>query len=120
MAISIKHKDTAFCVGDKVRVDQRVKEGSKERHQYFDGIVMAIKGRGSLATFRVRRIGEQQIGIEKIFPIASPSLVDVKVIKKGLRGIRRSKLYYIRDKSKKEVDKIYARAQKREVEADKK
>ena len=110
MALSIKFKDTVFGIGDKVRVTQTVKEGEKERHQYFDGVVIAIKGQGELKSFTVRRIGVQQIGIEKIFPISTPTLKEVSVIKKASSGVRRAKLYYIRKKTKKEIDKIYARA----------
>jgi len=110
MAISLKFKDTEFGVGDKVRVTQTVKEGEKERHQYFDGTVIAIKGKGVLKTFTVRRIGVQQIGIEKIFPTSSPSLKEVSIIKKASSGVRRAKLYYIRKKTKKEIDKIYNRS----------
>lgn len=122
MALQTKHKETIFGVGDQVRVIQKVfeereskkGEGKKARTQVFEGIVIGIKGRGVGKTFTVRRIGAQQVGIEKIFPLESPLVEKVEVVKKGLRGARRAKLYYIRGKSRKEIEKIYSRAAKRE------
>lgn len=114
MAIKLKFKDIEFGVGDKVRVTQRLKEGDKERNQYFDGIVIAIRGKGSGKSFIVRKIGAQQVGIEKIFPINSPSLKEIKVFKKGTAGVRRAKLYYIREKSRREITRIYQKAAARE------
>ena len=114
MAIKLKFKGTEFGVGDKVRVTQRLKEGDKERNQYFDGVVIAIRGKGAGKNFIVRKIGAQQIGIEKIFPVDSPSLKEVKVIKKGTFGLRKAKLYYIRKKSRKEISRIYQKAAAKE------
>lgn len=114
MAIKAKHKDTEFGVGDTVKVVQRIKEGEKERLQTFEGIVIGIKGRGINKTFTVRRIGAQQIGIERIFPLATPTIEKVEEVRRGLRGSRRAKLYYIRDKSKREIEKIYSRTRERE------
>jgi large subunit ribosomal protein L19 len=59
-------------------------------------------------------VGAQQIGVERIIPLASPTIDKIEVIKKGLRGVRRAKLYYIRDKARKEIDAIYTRSVKRE------
>ncbi len=114
MALKAKHKDIQFGVGDRIRVIQKIKEKGKERLQVFEGIVIRIKGRDIGKTFTVRRIGVQQIGIEKIFPLESPLIESVEVVKKGLRGVRRAKLYYIREKPRKEIDKIYSRAKIRE------
>jgi len=114
MALKLTFKDTEFGVGDMVRVSQTLKESTKSgksRLQNFDGTVIAIKGSGISKTFTVRRIGVQQIGIEKIFPVNSPSLSEIKIIKKGLKGVRRAKLYYLRTKAKKEAEKIYKRTQ---------
>lgn len=119
MAIKTKFKDTEFGVGDLIRVVQKVTEGDKERKQAFEGMVIGIKGRGETQTFTVRRIGAQQVGIERIFPVNAPTVEDVEVVKKGQRGARRAKLYYTRDKAKREVDEIYSRSQKR-MEAKKK
>jgi large subunit ribosomal protein L19 len=110
MALTAEIKGSTFGVGDTVKVYQKVKEGEKTRLQVFEGIVIAIKGRGSTKTFTVRRIGEAQIGIERIFPLNSPNVERVQVVKSGLAGVRHSKLYFIRDKSKREVDKIFKRA----------
>jgi large subunit ribosomal protein L19 len=113
MAIKINYKDMSFCVGDKVRVTQAVQESvksGKARRQNFDGTVIAIKGKDGHKTFTVRRIGIQQIGIEKIFPISSPTIKSIKVIRKGSKGIRRAKLYYTRKKTKREIEKVYTRA----------
>jgi len=113
MAISTKHKDTYFGVGDKVNVYQRIKEGEKERTQTFEGMVIGIKGRGKSKTFTVRRVGAQNIGIERIFPLDSPLIEKVEVSRKGQEGARRAKLYFTRDKSRRVVDAIYMRAQKK-------
>lgn len=109
-----KEKKTKFGVGDMVRVFTKIKEGEKTRQQAFEGIVIKIKGREGSKTFTVRRIGAQQVGIERIIPLASPTTDKIEVVKKGLRGVRRSKLYYTRDKARKEIDSIYKRAAKRE------
>jgi large subunit ribosomal protein L19 len=114
MSIKIKINSKEFCVGDLVRVTQKVEESGKQRLQVFEGIVIAIKGSASGKSFTVRRIGVQKIGIEKIFPINSPTISDITVVKKGGRGIRRAKLYYIRGKSKKEIEQIYNRTSKKE------
>lgn len=109
-----KQIKTVFGVGDMVRIFTKIKEGEKTRQQAFEGIVIKIKGRDASKTFTVRRIGAQQIGIERIIPLASPTIEKVEVVKKGLRGVRRAKLYYTRDKARKEIDAIYKRAAKRE------
>lgn len=109
-----KQTQTKFGVGDTVRVFTKIKEGEKTRQQAFEGIVLKIKGRDESKTFTVRRIGAQQIGIERIIPLASPTIDKIEVVKKGLRGVRRAKLYYIREKSRKEIDAIYTRAGKKE------
>jgi large subunit ribosomal protein L19 len=110
MALKILHKDAEFGVGDRVKVSQRIKEGDKTRTQIFEGIVISIKGRGENKMFTVRRIGVAAIGIERIFPLESPTIEKVVVVKKGLGGIKRAKLYYVRTKSPKEIEKIYSRA----------
>lgn len=114
MALKIKHLEVEFGVGDRVKVFQRIKEGDKTRLAFFEGIVIAIKNSLNTKSFTVRRIGEASIGIEKIFPLGLPTIEKIEVIKKGLRGSRRAKLYYIREKSTKEIDKIYWRSNARE------
>lgn len=84
----------AFNVGDTVRVSFKVIEGTKERIQAFEGIVIAKKNSGIRETFTVRRLS-YGIGVERTFPVHSPKVADVKVIKRG--KVRRAKLYYLRD-----------------------
>jgi len=113
MAIKFTFKGGEVGVGDKVRISQKIKEANKERTQIFDGILIAIKNRGENRSFTVRKIGEQGIGIERIFLLSSPFLINIEVLKRGVRGVKRAKLYYIREKSPREIDEIYSRASKR-------
>lgn len=118
MSIKAVHGEgegTKFGVGDTVRVVQKVTEGDKKRLQTFEGIVIRIKGRNINKSVTVRRVGTAQIGIERIYPLASPSIEKIEVVKSGVRGVRRAKLYYIRGKSRKEIEKIYSRADAREL-----
>lgn len=110
MALFATHNDSKFGVGDEVRVVQKIQDGEKSRTQVFPGTVMGIKGRGVNKMFTVRRIGAQNIGIERIFPLASPTIEKIEVVKSGTVGVKHSKLYYIREKSAREIEKIYARA----------
>lgn len=84
---------TQFNVGDTVRVHLKVKEGDKERVQVFEGVVIAKRGSGTRATFTVRKISFG-IGVERIFPVNSPSIVKIEVVKSA--KVRRAKLYYLR------------------------
>ena len=113
MALKAKHKEIEFGVGDVIRVVQKIKDDNKSRTQAFEGTVLGIKGRGETKTFTVRRIGTQNIGIERIFPLNMPSIEEIEVVKEGVRGVRRAKLYYTRDKSKKEIESIYSRTKQR-------
>lgn len=115
MALSASIKDIAFGVGDRVKVTQKIQEEGKSRLAAFDGMVISIKGSGAGRTFTVRRIGEAQVGIEKIFPVSLPTIEKVEVLKKGTAGVKKAKLYYVRNKSKREIDKIYSRASRRQV-----
>ncbi|KKP31860.1 MAG: 50S ribosomal protein L19 [Candidatus Woesebacteria bacterium GW2011_GWE2_31_6] len=114
MALTLKHKEIVFGIGDKIKVHQRIKEGEKFRVAVSEGMVIKIRGEGDRKMFTVRRIGEATIGIERIFPVDLPSIEKIEVTKKGTRGVNRSKLYYTRSKSTKEIDKIYSRATRRE------
>lgn len=114
MALRIKHKETEFGIGDRIKVFQRIKEGEKTRLAFFDGMVLAIKGNSGRKMFTVRRIGEASIGIERIFPIDLPTIERIEVVKRGTMGVKRAKLYYTRTKSTKEIDKIYSRTASRE------
>lgn len=115
MALRIKHNEVEFGVGDRIKVYQRIKEGEKTRVAFFEGMVLGIKGEGDRKTFTVRRVGEAGIGIERIFPISLPTIEKIEVIKKGTRGVKQAKLYYTREKSTKEIDKIYSRSNRREL-----
>jgi large subunit ribosomal protein L19 len=87
-----------FRPGDTIRVNVRLKEGEgekeKERLQAFEGVVISKKGRASGATFTVRRVSFG-VGIERIFPLHSPSISSVEIVGKG--KVRRARLYYLRD-----------------------
>lgn len=114
MALQLVHNDSKFGVGDVIRVHQKIQESAgKFRTQVFEGTVLGIKGEADRKTFTVRRIGAQKIGIEQIFPISSPFIEKVEVVREGLKGIRQAKIYYIREKSTKEIEKIYSRAKKK-------
>ena len=106
MALTAKIKEVEFGVGDKVKVVQKL----DKRESTFEGIVIKIKGRGLGATFTVRKIGEAGIGIEKIFPLNLPSIDKVVVVKRGVEGVHRAKLYYIRKKSPSEIEMIFKKA----------
>ena len=83
-----------FRVGDTVKVHQRIKEGGKERVQVFEGLVIARKGGfGVNATFMVRKIS-YGVGVERIFPLHSPNIVKLEVVKPD--QVRKAKLYYVR------------------------
>jgi len=88
------HKEQPdFRAGDTVRVHVRVVEGDKERIQVFQGVVIGRRGGGTRETFTVRKISGG-IGVERIFPLHSPSLSRIEVIRRG--KVRRAKLYYLR------------------------
>ena len=91
----MKKEVPQFSVGDTVRVHNKIVEGTRERIQLFEGTVIAKKGGGIGETFTVRRIS-YGCGVEKVFPLHSPSVDKVEVIRQG--KVRRAKLYYLRDK----------------------
>lgn len=86
-----------FKVGDTVDVGFKIKEGEKTRVQVFSGVVIGRRGSGLSETFMVRKIASAGIGVERIFPIASPLIEYIKVKKPG--QVRRAKLYYLRKKA---------------------
>jgi large subunit ribosomal protein L19 len=86
----------AFRVGNTVKVHQKIREGSKERVQIFEGLVIARKGGiGVNATFTVRKIASG-VGVERIYPIHSPNIVKLEVVKSPV--VRQAKLYYVRQR----------------------
>lgn len=82
-------------IGDTVKVSVKIREGERERIQAFEGTVIARKGSGVSETFTVRRIS-YGVGVERVFPIHSPNVAKVELIRSG--KVRRSKLYYLRDR----------------------
>ena len=95
-AIEAKQKKddvTAFAVGDTVRVNVRVIEGNKERPQPFQGVVVQRANGGSRQTFTVRKV-TSGVAVERIFPLHSPNILDIKVMRRG--AVRRAKLFYLR------------------------
>ena len=83
----------AFKAGDTITVSYKITEGNKERIQQFQGVVIQRKGSGSTATFTVRKMSGN-IGVERIFPIASPFIDGIEVNKKG--SVRRARIFYLR------------------------
>lgn len=93
---SLKKELPNFGVGDTVKVSVRIKEGERERVQVFEGTVIAKKHGGIAETFTVRRFS-YGVGVERVFPIHSPLVEKVEVVRKG--KVRRAKLYYLRDRT---------------------
>ena len=92
---SIKEEAPKFDIGDTVKVHVKIKEGQKYRIQAFEGTVIAKKHGGINETFTVRRVAHG-VGIERVFPVHSPIVEKVEVIRNG--KVRRAKLYYLRDR----------------------
>ena len=91
----LKENVPVISVGDTVRVHNKIKEGSRERIQIFEGTVIAKNGGGISETFTVRRIS-YGVGVEKTFPVHSPNVDKVEIVRVG--KVRRAKLYYLRDR----------------------
>lgn len=100
ISINKDKKIPEFSVGDTVRVTFTFKEEGVEKKQTFEGIVIAIHGRGVNKTFTVRKIS-YGVGVERIFPLYSPIIESIVVVKKG--DVRKAKLYYLREKVGKEA-----------------
>ncbi len=100
----------AFSPGDTVNVHVRVVEGDKERIQQYQGVVIGIQNGGARRTFTVRKISNG-VGVERIFPIVSPKIAKVDVVRRG--SVRRAKLYYLRNlrgKAARIKEKMYDRS----------
>ena len=95
-ATQIRNDLPEFSSGDEIRVSVRIIEGSKSRIQNFQGVVIARRGGGVAETFTVRKISSG-IGVERTFPINSPSIASIEVIRRG--KVRRNKITYIRQRS---------------------
>ena len=94
-ADSLKKDLPSFEIGDTVRVHVNIREGDRERIQMFEGTVIARKGSGVAETFTVRRVS-YGVGVERVFPVNTPNVQGVDIVRKG--RVRRSKLYYLRDR----------------------
>ena len=92
---SLKAEAPQFNIGDTVRVDVNIREGERERIQQFEGTVIARKGSGVSETFTVRRVS-YGVGVERVFPLHSPNVKAVRVVRHG--RVRRAKLYYLRNR----------------------
>lgn len=102
---------TDFRVGDTVRVIYKIVEsGEVRRTQPYEGIVISKKGSKASKTFTVRRIGADNVGVERIFPLYSPNIESISVVKKG--KVRKAKLYYLRDKTGRAAMRIKDRKDK--------
>ncbi len=95
-ATQLREDIPEFGPGDTVNVHIRVVEGDKERIQQFKGVVIAIRGGGTRKTFTVRKVSNG-VGVERIFPLHSPKIVKIEVLRRG--HVRRAKLYYLRQRS---------------------
>lgn len=92
---SLREEPLEFEIGDTVDVHTRILEGTKERIQVFNGVVIASRGIGTGETFTVRRIVSGE-GVERTFPVNSPKIAKLNIIRHG--RVRRAKLYYLRDR----------------------
>ena len=94
-ADQLKAEAPVIEIGSTVKVHVRIKEGEKERIQIFEGTVIAKNNSGIAETFTVRRVS-YGVGVERVFPVHSPSVAKVELVRKG--QVRRAKLYYLRDR----------------------
>lgn len=94
-ADSVKAEAPQFSIGDTVKVSVNIREGQRERIQMFEGTVIARRGSGVAETFTVRRVA-YGVGVERVFPVHSPNVKKVEVVRHG--KVRRAKLYYLRDR----------------------
>jgi len=104
MAQNFTYHDQQISVGDTVRVHQEISEGKKTRVQVFEGLVIAIKNREVNKSFTVRKVSVGGVGVEKIFPVLMPSIKKIEVKRHG--EVKRSKLYYLRDKVGKAASRV--------------
>jgi len=117
----VKENKTSFGIGDTIKVHFKIIEGKTERIQVFEGVCIAMKGSGVKRTFTVRKIS-YGVGVERIFPLNSPKIDKIEVVRRG--RIRRAKLYYLRDRVGKSakiteliVKKKHKKKKSQEIEA---
>ena len=111
MANYFLFKGKQFTVGSTLSVAVKIVEAGKERQQSFEGMLIRVKGAKDTKSITVRKIGDNQIGVERIWPLNSPNIVSIKLIKPG--QARRAKLYYLRDRVGKKAVKIKIKAPKK-------
>lgn len=100
----VKENIPAFGPGDTLRLQLKVVEGGKERLQAFEGICISRNGSGMNEMFTLRKIASHGVGVERVLPVHSPRIAEIKVIRKG--DVRRAKLYYLRDRIGKAATKV--------------
>ena len=113
MANQTKFKNTKFNVGDTVKVEQIIKEADKERSQIFEGVVIKIRGGQENKSFIVRKIASAGVAVERIWPLASPWIKNIEVVKHG--RVKRAKLYYLRTRLSKRASKVKEDIKKRKA-----
>jgi large subunit ribosomal protein L19 len=111
--LSKGYRDVNFEVGDTVKVHYKIIEGDKERIQIYEGVVIAIDNKGISKTFTVRRIS-YDVGVERIFPLHSPRIDKIVVMRKAKK--RRAKLYFLRERTGKSAKLREVRVHKKGVE----
>ena len=94
--VTSRDKDSEFYAGDTLKINVRVVEGGRERIQPFEGVVMRRHANGVGSTFTIRRVSFG-VGMERTFPLHSPSIDSIEVVRRG--SVRRAKLYYLRERS---------------------
>lgn len=104
MAQYLTYKDQSISAGDTLRIHQEITEGGKKRIQVFEGIVIAIKNRGTGKSLTIRKIAANSIGVEKILPVMLPSIKRIEIKRQG--KVKRSKLYYLRNKIGKAATRV--------------
>jgi large subunit ribosomal protein L19 len=104
MANSFNYQSDTINVGDQISVQQKITEEGKTRLQSFAGIVIAVSGRGANQSFIVRKIASGNIGVERIYPVASPNIASITVKSRG--KVRRAKLYYLRSRTGRQAIRV--------------
>lgn len=97
MSLTFTHGTSQFSVGDVLKINYKIKEKEKERLQAFDGILLAIKGKGPGKTITVQKSASDGVRVERIFPIDSPWIESIKKMRSPKGKLRRSKLYFLRN-----------------------
>jgi large subunit ribosomal protein L19 len=103
--ISAQFGEQELNIGETLRVSYNIVEGGKTRVQTFEGLLISMRGRAENKTFTVRRIGDRGVGVERIWPLDSKSIVKIEVVRKP-KKVRRAKLYYLRDLTGKAAQRV--------------